>query len=163
MPQRHRLDRRLGTCNAAAASGNGTLGVVGDSPVDVSPGGAEGTPTPGPCMHSDVSVRCGRADLARQLSVSSREIPSRTPVDGTQNLTYAALPCLPLAIKPPVEDGTVAEVDRHAVSVASERGEVSDRGRGPGSGAAAAQESLTRLAAFVRRSAVPHGQQIAPR
>ena len=38
----------------------------------------------------------------------------------------------PLAIKPAVEDGTGVEVDRHAVRVPGERGEVSDRGHGPG-------------------------------
>jgi hypothetical protein len=36
-----------------------------------------------PCLQSDVSARCDRADLARRLSVSSREIPQRTPVNGT--------------------------------------------------------------------------------
>ena len=36
-----------------------------------------------PCLQSDVSARCGGADLARQLSVSSREIPLLTLVNGT--------------------------------------------------------------------------------
>ena len=35
------------------------------------------------CLQSDVSTRCGGADLARQLSVSSREVPLPTPVNGT--------------------------------------------------------------------------------
>jgi len=34
-----------------------------------------------PCLQSDVSVRHGGADLARLLSVSSREIPPLTPVN----------------------------------------------------------------------------------
>ena len=36
-----------------------------------------------PCLQSDVYARCDRADLARQLSVSSREIPLLTPANGT--------------------------------------------------------------------------------
>jgi hypothetical protein len=36
-----------------------------------------------PCLQSDVFVCCDRADLAGQLSVSSREIPLLTPVNGT--------------------------------------------------------------------------------
>jgi hypothetical protein len=36
-----------------------------------------------PCLQSDVYARSNCADLARQLSVSSREIPLRIPVNGT--------------------------------------------------------------------------------
>ena len=34
-----------------------------------------------PCLQSDVYARCDGADLARQLSVSSREIPLLTPAN----------------------------------------------------------------------------------
>ncbi len=47
------------------------------------PGGAKGLEPRTPCLQSDVSVRSRGADLARQLSVSSREIPPPTPVNGT--------------------------------------------------------------------------------
>jgi hypothetical protein len=43
----------------------------------------------------------------------------------------AALSCLPLTIKPAVADGASVEVDRRAVGVAREGGEVSDRGHRP--------------------------------
>ena len=43
----------------------------------------------------------------------------------------ASLSRLPLAIKPAVTDGASVEVDRRAVGVPSERGEVRDRGRKP--------------------------------
>jgi hypothetical protein len=36
-----------------------------------------------PCLQSDVFARCGAADLASQLSASSREIPLLTPGNGT--------------------------------------------------------------------------------
>jgi hypothetical protein len=36
-----------------------------------------------PCLQSDVFVCCDGADLARQLSVSSREIPLLTSGNGT--------------------------------------------------------------------------------
>ena len=36
-----------------------------------------------PCLQSDVFTRDARADLARRLSVSSREVPLPTPVNGT--------------------------------------------------------------------------------
>src|SRR4029453_18507687 len=36
-----------------------------------------------PCLQSDVSARSNYADLARQLSVSSRAIPLLTPANGT--------------------------------------------------------------------------------
>jgi hypothetical protein len=36
-----------------------------------------------PCLQSDVSRRCDRADLASQLSVSSREVPLLTSANGT--------------------------------------------------------------------------------
>src|SRR4029077_5561842 len=42
-----------------------------------------GLEPPTPCSQSDVSARCGHADLASQLSVSSREIPRPPPVNGT--------------------------------------------------------------------------------
>jgi hypothetical protein len=41
-------------------------------------GGARGLEPLTPCLQSDVSARCGSADLARQLSVSSREVPLPT-------------------------------------------------------------------------------------
>jgi hypothetical protein len=37
-----------------------------------------------PCLQSDVFACSSHADLAGQLSVSSREIPQRTPVNGTR-------------------------------------------------------------------------------
>ena len=36
-----------------------------------------------PCLQSDVYTCCGHADLARLLSVSSRQIPQPTPANGT--------------------------------------------------------------------------------
>jgi hypothetical protein len=46
-------------------------------------GGAKGTRTLIPCLQSDVSARCGVADLARQLSISNRQIPLPTLANGT--------------------------------------------------------------------------------
>jgi hypothetical protein len=46
-----------------------------------------------PCLQSDVYARCDGADLARQLSVSSREIPQPTPANGT--LMARPVECLP--------------------------------------------------------------------
>ena len=40
-----------------------------------------------PSLQSGVSARCGNADLAGQLSVSSHEIPLPTPANGTLNGT----------------------------------------------------------------------------
>ena len=48
--------------------------------VKVELGGLE---PPAPCLQSDVYVCPRGADLAIRLSVSSREIPQRTPVNGT--------------------------------------------------------------------------------
>ena len=42
-----------------------------------------GLEPPTPCLQSDVSMRCGHADLARQLSVSSHERPLLTPGNST--------------------------------------------------------------------------------
>lgn len=42
-----------------------------------------GLEPPTPCLQSDVYVCPRGADLAIRLSVSSREIPQRTPVNGT--------------------------------------------------------------------------------
>ena len=42
-----------------------------------------GLEPPTPCLQSDVFVCCDRADLARQLSVGSREIPLLTAANGT--------------------------------------------------------------------------------
>jgi hypothetical protein len=36
-----------------------------------------------PCLQSDVFVCCGYADLVRQLSASSREVPLVTMLNGT--------------------------------------------------------------------------------
>ena len=50
-----------------------------------------------PCLQSDVSMRRDRVDLARQLSVSSREVPRLTPANGTlmarRSLGAAASAC----------------------------------------------------------------------
>ena len=96
---------------------------------------SRGLEPPTPCLQSDVYVRPRGADLAIRLSVSSRKIPQWTPVNGTlmarRTLPAATLSCLPLAIKPAVEEEAGVEVDRHAVSVPVERGEVRSRGRGP--------------------------------
>jgi hypothetical protein len=50
-------------------------------------------PNPRPCRQSDVSTRSRGADLARQLSVSSREIPLAAPAHRHDDL-------LPLSVRP---------------------------------------------------------------
>jgi hypothetical protein len=42
-----------------------------------------GDSNPNPCLQTDVCTRSSRADLASQSSVSSREVPLVTPVNGT--------------------------------------------------------------------------------
>ena len=52
-----------------------------------------GLEPPTPCLQSDVSARCGHADLASQLSVSSREIPLPTPVNDANGTTILGAGC----------------------------------------------------------------------
>jgi hypothetical protein len=54
-------------------------------PVKVELGGLE---PPTPCLQSDVFACCGRADLARQSSVSSREVPLLTPANDANGTTW---------------------------------------------------------------------------
>jgi hypothetical protein len=42
-----------------------------------------GLEPPTPCLQSDVFVCCGHADLVKQLSVSAREVPLVTMLNGT--------------------------------------------------------------------------------
>ena len=71
----------------AAAKANGTLmarrGLDHDHCRTFSQVELGGLEPPTPCLQSDVFVHCGRADLVRQLSVSSRKIPLLTPANGT--------------------------------------------------------------------------------
>jgi hypothetical protein len=64
--------------NVTGTRGPAAIFVLAFSQVEL--GGLE---PPTPCLQSDVYGRCDGPDLARQLSVSSREIPQRTPANGT--------------------------------------------------------------------------------
>ena len=57
--------------------------LIGDLHRGVSQVELGGLEPPTPCLQSDVYVCPRGADLAIRLSVSSREIPQRTPVNGT--------------------------------------------------------------------------------